>query len=58
MSAYTRAKSGARDAGNNGLSPYLGEQQWSKIWNAALKETGIPFEPERVSCQAHSRGPG
>jgi integrase len=52
-----RAKAGrgrwekSRDADE----PYLREQQWSKIWNAALKKSGIAFKPTAYQVR-HTHG--
>jgi integrase len=35
--------------------PYVTEQQWSKIWNAALKKSGIPFKPTAYQVR-HTHG--
>ena len=52
-----RAKSGRRrwEKTRDADEPYLSEQQWSKIWHAALKKSGIPFKPTAYQVR-HTHG--
>jgi integrase len=52
-----RAKSGRRrwEKSRDADEPYLSEQQWSKIWNAALEKSGIPFKPTAYQVR-HTHG--